>query len=194
LSGLWLGAFEAAALIATLIFTALATRAATRAARAADSAVEITREIGQLELRAYLSVSESLVAGLTTGSAPSAVVKIKNSGPTPAYIEASASYIGLYFFPKHGDMKYPPVPTSPSRHILGPGQELVMLPTLNLRLEDEHASGLREGKRVIFVYGFVTYSDIFKRQQQLKFRLMAGGPVALREGPLAWCGDGNEAT
>mgnify|MGYP005862363751 CR=1 FL=1 len=54
------------------------------AVRAADAAVGVTREIGEAQARAYLSIQDIEVSGLTGQSSALVKFKIRNTGMTPA--------------------------------------------------------------------------------------------------------------
>lgn len=194
LRGLWLTGFEFGALLATLLVTAWAAVAASRAARAADQAVEITRQLGQIELRAYLSLSGSAIRGLREGLDPTADLTFRNDGTTPATIFLAETYIGMYPYPKHGELRRPDLADLPSRHVLTHGGDFTNHPKLNKALTAQDVFDLQSGRKIIYVYGTITYFDIFQEKRVLEFRLMTGGPVPLREGALAWCSEGNRST
>jgi hypothetical protein len=58
----------------------------------------------------------------------------------------------------------------------------------------ETIKALKAGTRAIYLYGEIHYIDAFKRAQCTKYRYMTGGNVGFRDGAVAACEEGNEAT
>ena len=68
-----------------------------------------------------------------------------------------------------------------------------MRPSLPRAITPAEFAGLREGRLVIFVYGFVEYEDVFGRSFVYRYRLKHGGDAGINTPQFAWCEDGNEA-
>lgn len=80
-----------------------------------------------------------------------------------------------------------------SKSFLGSGDTHIMciehpMPIIRDQFLDQ--IGTPEG--TIYVYGQVTYKDIFGEKQYLKYRLMYGGPKKSPKGWLSPCEEGNE--
>jgi hypothetical protein len=72
--------------------TLLASEAATRAA---VEAVEVTRVMGERQLRAYLTVRSLLITGIAVGQAPELKWQLENTGMTPARNVRIVSHFSL---------------------------------------------------------------------------------------------------
>jgi hypothetical protein len=61
-------------------------------------------------------------------------------------------------------------------------------------LTAEDFAGLKSGKRAIFVYGEITYLDVFGKRRFTRYRYFTGGATGVRGVRLNGHEDGNEAT
>jgi hypothetical protein len=84
----WATIAEAGLLAVTVVFTAIAAIAAVIAARAAQASVNVASEIGQRQLRAYVSVTkvEATVRAIGDRIEIAMLIVLTNAGQTPAYL------------------------------------------------------------------------------------------------------------
>lgn len=161
--------------------------------RQTGSALSVTRAMGQSASRAYVSLHKSEMQDVRDGGRPIAVIQFKNWGQSPAKLTASRIWMSLRPFPLAGELDYPPNTAQPGKSVLGPGHEVAMRPSLPRAITPAEFAGLREGRLVIFVYGFVEYEDVFGRSFVYRYRLKHGGDAGINTPQFAWCEDGNEA-
>ncbi len=164
------------------------------ATRAAEQTIHVTQTLGEQQLRAYLSLPKTDIRNLGPGLIPKAFFKVRNDGVTPAFIKSNHIYFALCWFPKYQPLSYPPLGQQISSHILGSGQEYALFPSLGRPLTGDEFAALQQGRQAIFIYGNIVYSDIFKREQTFKFRMMCGGDLGIEGEAMAWCNEGNEQT
>jgi hypothetical protein len=81
--GAWLTASGLVLLLLTLLYTRRTLEESSRAAKAAEDAVEVTREIGRAEVRAYLSLKEFHIRFDSSGTISFKPI-IENNGNSPA--------------------------------------------------------------------------------------------------------------
>ena len=189
----WATTVEILALIATVCFTAYAALAASRAAKSADKAIEITGELGQRQLRAYVFPSEPKIE-LDSDGIAKASVPFKNTGQTPAYELTCWVVIGVAPYPLKA--KLPDVPADPgqsSRIDLAAGGQVTTDVALLQPTSANDQAIIAAAKGAIYVWGRAEYSDAFGQERVTKFRLMYRG---VWEGTqiLSVCQEGNEAT
>lgn len=84
--------------------TLIATR---EAVKAADDAVEVTRDIGNKQLRAYLWIGVSEIMDVAAERRPRAQIGLKNYGQTPARVLSHKCWLALHHFPGIGEIEYP---------------------------------------------------------------------------------------
>lgn len=142
---------------------------AENATKAANDTVDVTRDIGARQLRAYLTVRAYTVV------VNNAHVEVKivgqNTGQTPALNVTTWTVVALQLPPFDEDwLNEPRYPTSKSD--IGSGGDLAMdvygpnNPTENL------IARLRSGVIGCWVYGWVWYEDIFGEKHETMFRFV----------------------
>jgi hypothetical protein len=162
------------------------------------------------QLRAYVYLDEATVfaadvngavilpqAQLSVGTRPTAMIKFKNTGQTPAYDVAM-----------YGEVAFAPWPLEPIRlpaidfargatkESLGPGavrNKWHIPPDHIPAITDADITRLQNGELALFVYGEVRYKDVFRKNRFTRYRYFTGGPTGLRGLSLAGHDEGNEA-
>jgi len=99
-------------------------------------------------------------------------VKIMNSGKTPA--RNLLSKISTQYLPAEAEFApiYKDVSMKPGISFIQPGMRINVLSraTLGIMTRQE-MDGVRSGRNVLYLYGFLTYEDIFGRLHSTKFCL-----------------------
>ncbi|CAN5652985.1 hypothetical protein BH10PSE6_BH10PSE6_45150 [soil metagenome] len=164
----------AALLVLTLGATAWAAKAATDAAQIAESAVAAQREIGVAQVRAYLTVEtpEAVdMSSILSGTAPACVLKITNTGQSPAYNMLHLSQLRLMPFPLPDTQPnlLTPHPDSIQRGVTVAAKEHVRVDAeLDHPLtEDEVRSAMNDGELRLYLVSIVTYWDVFKKDERM---------------------------
>ncbi len=150
-------------------------KAAVLSADAAKLSVDITQQIAERQLRAYVHVSN---AGILSKEGEFVVaVRFRNSGQTPAYKYTIRMGIGfdVYPFPKarigealHNGPIVPSQQTLPPTGSTDMREELPLMPN--------HVSDIAIGKAAIWFYGRITYLDAFEKSRFTEFRQYCTGP------------------
>ncbi|HEX2019057.1 MAG TPA: hypothetical protein VGO17_08985 [Aurantimonas sp.] len=191
---MWIGAFSATAtavgiflIYRTLTYTRDAATAARdtvdEARRATAAAVEtaaITRQMGQRQLRAYVTLVSAQVVGLNDDQRPMIRLMFSNSGQTSAYkaggwmrvctqpnvnilgpmlppygiTKATVGTTSIFSFPKSGDTLFLPK-SIPEREYL--------------------SYAVERGDLYVIAYGVFVYEDAFGKERFTNFRYLFGG-------------------
>jgi len=161
-------------LIATIIITGVGTRAAIRAAEAAEKNITASREVAQLQLRAYVEPSIDLpVVNPSMGTAPfnyPVRVTFFNKGVTPA---RNISYFCTVAISPGG---FPDAELISSRASLFPN---VADPRFGLDRSitispGQHRDILSKTSQV-YVWGIMRYLDVFDKEQETPFYYKIAG-------------------
>jgi hypothetical protein len=144
------------------------------------------------QLRAYVNVANAVAK--PDGDFFVYSIEVKNFGQTPAYKVRLRYVIELRECPTMRPFIVPDdpkisvavlPPTVPIHDAFRPRQ--VLGPNQRQRLAD--------GAAAIYIYGLITYEDIFESPQETEFRYMIGGNVGISpEGAVRICEEGNRAT
>jgi hypothetical protein len=137
---------------------------------AALKSVEVTREIGNRQLRAYVHFTEVNVRPLEIGKKPVFTFTAKNTGATPAYRVAIRSIAGWTTHPhttKFGRIKPEEVI---SRSTLGVGSEFDLTIEFNEVTSNEVWKLFIEDRYVPFAAGVIIYRDVFGVTRRTSFR------------------------
>ena len=156
------------------------------------------------QLRAYVGPGDRRLVGLEDEKDFVTVIEFKNFGQTPAH--DVLIYADGFHWPKDE-----PIPTknwlerelseAPSAALIHPG-ESVFIPVTGdgKRLPDWLRSAIKGGTEVFYIFGFISYRDVFGASQKTEFRYSLTGPdldvVLHPDGwhPLQVCAEGNNAT
>lgn len=181
--GLWVGAIAAFA-------TAYAAIEAGRAAKAAAASNTIARETAKRELRAYINVAQVRVDGLE-GNARFCL-EYKNCGQTPAY--DIRGWNGLELRDAERIKTFESTGNDAGLGVLGPGNSAYFIKPAPRRLVMKEFDMLRAGDAAIYLWGEISYRDIFGERHTTRFRYFIGGRHGVQpDRRMEYCDDGNEA-
>ena len=174
----------------TLDATKNAVEQAREGTQAANAAVEVTERTAKAQLRAYVHIEQ--VWREPTEYAPKdlVAVKIRNSGQSFAFDVSvrsrffwTADRHAAQFPADHQEMSKTP------KSVIGPNA----IQTISAYVPHDHAGYAKflRGDGCIFIYGRVTYKDIFGEEHWSDFRLWNDDqPIA----SFSNCAEGNSAT
>lgn len=201
---IWLSAIGVLLLIGTLIFTAIAARAARDAAKsareaadAANSSAQSDREANILtqvhagqQLRAYLHIDDTKGPDLDSGPPFIFEFFIKNGGQTPAY--TVKQWTGYTLGPHPLYQELPPPKAAPRYSaIIGAEGRVKVMAEIDQYTPDEVMKIKGDAVR-LYVFGVITYRDIFDTDWDTPFRMMYGGPEARHSRGMLFCEQGND--
>lgn len=143
--------------------------AAERSAKAAEESAKSSARFSQNGQRAWVFLSSIGRPPLETLNTLGATLTFRNGGPTPATHLFVKVYIERFKeFPK--DPPYLPDGPAQNESVLGPLSNLDVSKTL--QLEASQIGELKTGGISFFIYGFVSYSDIFGDSHTTKYCLI----------------------
>jgi hypothetical protein len=149
-------------------------------------------ETAERQLRAYVHISAA--RALPRGDRIDYYIEAKNYGQTPAYDVRLRYIIALRDFPPAEPFSYPDGPLVSSA-VLPPDTPMHDAFTPDQVLGPNQKRRFLAGEVAIYVFGIITYVDIFRRRRTTEFRYMCGGNVGLdSKGALRICEEGNSAT
>lgn len=189
-----LGVLGVGAIVFTLFFTAKATREAGRAAKAAEGAIKVAQNTAAIELRAYVSVIKVKLIELELGQTVKALVTFKNSGKTPAHdvklwwrMEYRRQPLNEVL--DRGDKAKEVTCTD-----IGPTVPMASLFATGVALGQLHFDEVRSQKSAVYVWGQLSYRDIYDKQQFVSFRFKHTGKFYKPDTNLVSCTEGNRTT
>jgi hypothetical protein len=188
--------YQAFVLRRTLLDNKNVVSAAQRSAQAAEDAVKKSetvlahaQETAQRQLRAYVFVKNENIDTAPGGALLVFPVKISNAGQTPAHHLTVDCYVG--FAPSEDELPWPDDPEDGSRASLAPGDSIWCTES-HAAFTPQAAAALDNNSVHFFIFGSITYEDIFGILRHTEFR------YRLRKQRHGWimavCGDGNDAT
>lgn len=186
----WVTAAEIGALILTVFFTGWAALAAGRAARATEKATSVASDTAKTQLRAYVHIDDT--AGPNVDGEPPYLFKyyIKNAGQTPAY--GVRQWTGFTLGPNPLDRPLPPPETPPKSAItINAGGRFKVEGEIAQYSPEEIRQILKDDVR-LYVFGVITYTDIFGTTWDCPFSFLYGGKDALLNRGLIPRDEGNE--
>jgi len=163
-----------------------ATIAKNQEAQMIEAGAKTERIIAQMkettvrQLRAYLGVSKIILA-LEDQTLPVAIAEVQNFGNTPAQAVRQWIAIAIHAYPVES-LPESTNPQNASVSTIFPGIKNVSRAALKIRLPSSTLLGTPQG--TIYVYGRITYEDVFKNERYTNFRFLFGGPepgVAYRD-------------
>jgi hypothetical protein len=145
------------------------------------------------QLRAYIHVSDAKFGdfGFPQGIY---MVSYTNTGQTPAYDVSATIGINLVKFPLSEELKIEGSGTKGLTTIGrdGDGHARIEAPR---GLSGEEYGAVRDGKMAVFVFGIISYRDVFGDNWTTEYRYFVGGDQGIRsDGFLASHSEGNKAT
>lgn len=159
--------------------SANATKAAMESARAASAQAGIARDSfkamqssAERQSRAYVEVAiEKLDLNANAGTAE-VVLRVRNVGQTPARDLACSSWVDLRPWPQPPNATFagPADPNPPPKVILNPGQARHFKAAAKTALKKFELEEIAAGTpRRLYVFGSVTYRDVFKNDLVTEF-------------------------
>lgn len=157
----------------TVIYAAIAGWTLGAIKRQAD----LMEDTAQRQLRAYVCLVESSVKIAKDGIVV-ATLLFKNGGQTPAY------NVGLWALPLVDPYPLvdPPGPPPaelplPKGIVASQGTQILVSPPLTL--PNEVLARFSERDYALYIFGEVTYRDVFRKEWTLTYRLLFGGPAGI---------------
>lgn len=158
--------------------------------------VDDTKHNAERQLRAYVFPQELHVSDVELGKHPSATLVVKNTGLTPATEVVAWAGVWVGNFPLTAELirATPEFMKTASRRSVGPGSSFTINNSWNEILTAQHIQMLQNGTAAVFVWGEITYLDIFGRKRTTGFRSYYGGDTGLRAGGATTTAqDGNDS-
>lgn len=153
-------------------------------------------DTAERQLRAYVVLEDGDMEHVSHPvQLPAAKLTVRNTGETPANDLIIHANIALADYPLTDEL--PPVTPAPypGRSVLGRNSILTIPQTLGAPLTKGELAGMRFGQLAIYVYGHLTYVDVFGHKWTTHFRLMhrpAGGRIG-SDTSFIVCDEGNQA-
>jgi hypothetical protein len=161
--------------------------------RATKKLIEGAEATAKRQLRAYIHVSEARCGDF---GFPTAIYMINytNTGQTPAYDVYSSIVIKLTAFPLSEPLEMVGDGTKGITTIGRDGEGHARIEAPRALTGEEYAA-IRDGKAAIFVFGVISYRDVFGDNWTTQYRYYVGGDQGIRtDGFLASHSEGNNAT
>jgi hypothetical protein len=165
-----------------------------KAAQAAEAVVTVTREMGQRELRAYVTVTDVQLLAFTVGERIRVKVVFKNTGATPAYECTLVTRIRIARFPApETSFDYPTLAHNPAKVLIGPDAPFSQQSSPPHALTQFEHDEVSSGRCALYFWGRLNYRDAFEADRWTTFRSMTGGNRGFRDGgSLSACDAGND--
>jgi hypothetical protein len=161
-------------------------------ADAARDAVKLADRTAERQLRAYVGVTEPLIQNVGVNQVPNVTFRIRNYGRTPARkVRYWAEFeIGAYPLKMPLNMGEP----APQALIINPQDGFKPNLQRQAPLNGQQAINIQAGSERMYLWGIITYEDVFEHPRTTKFRMMYGGPQIIGSGNImALAEEGSEA-
>ncbi len=126
------------------------------------------------ELRAWIFITKAGVHGFVAGHRPSASVEITNMGKSPALDLDIRMTFETFDWPRTVFTHRPAV-GGLSKASLGAGGSVDSHGEISEPLEAGTAAEVQCGKKAVFVFGEITYRDVFDYERRTNFRFYFRG-------------------
>jgi hypothetical protein len=172
----WLGlvgtVFGCFTLIAAALAAYYAKRAAEETKRGADAAhdaIVVTRELGQVQVRAYVAIGNIRVIGFNPDMTPEISYKIKNVGQSPAMRFQNVSRFAIAEKPDEAKLNFAGGEKwdGPSVDLL-PGAESAQITKLPHLTKEIYESAMNRDGYLVF-YGIAKYRTVFGKRCYVTF-------------------------
>ncbi|MGX7874000.1 hypothetical protein ACVDG5_015690 [Mesorhizobium sp. ORM6] len=164
--------------------------------RATRDLVNDAKHNSERQLRAYIFPHELNVTDVELGKRPAANMVAKNTGLTPATEVIAWAGVWVGNFPLAAELVRvtPEFMRTASRRSVGPGASFTIIHAWNEALTAQHIQMLQNGTAAIFIWGEITYVDVFGQKRTTGFRSYYGGDTGLRPGGATTTSqEGNES-
>lgn len=189
--GVWIGCIGSALLLWQIILTRKAVEDTSEATEAMREANNIARDTMERQLRAYLNVTDiSQQAPMTVGAVYKAIVSFHNKGQTPASNVKVRAFISRKVLPFPAD-DFPEMEIKDGESLVtvAPGEPVYSNPSFEHLVTAKEIEDFQRGRTAYYVYGNVTYLDVFANEWISSFRACLEP-----DGRYSLCDDGNHAT
>ncbi|WP_349434302.1 hypothetical protein [Pararhizobium sp. A13] len=165
-----------------------------KAVKAADDAVIVTRDMAQMQMRAYMNTAHAWIS-FKENNEPVAHVSIKNFGQTPAMNVKSWIHIWIEKYPLKGSLPFPKEgEVDQSSSVISPGFHYNYHHPRTRGIDEEIMTEIRAGRAAIYVYGGITYDDVFGGNRKTEFLKFCTGERGGDDENLKDYRNGNYAT
>lgn len=162
------------------------------ATKVAQNSLELMRDTAQKQLRAYISVVSAKIEFPEPGR-PKSTLTFRNAGQTPAHDVQIWIHQWIAACPLGVTLPTPPRSFTMAKSTLGAGACCHMQNEAPHPVVDAaHLDLVGTAEGTIYVYGEISYLDVFGLKHTQKYRLMHGGSEPAPPGALKPCGEGNE--
>lgn len=161
------------------------------ATRVAQNTLALMKDTAQRQLRAYISVTTASIEFPEPGR-PKATLTFKNAGQTPAHDVQVWIHQWAATYPLKITLPTPPRDFTMAKNTLGAGAHCYMTNEAPQPIFNEpylNLVGTSQG--TIYVYGEISYVDVFGERHTQQYRLMYGGSEPVVPGTLKPCASGN---
>jgi hypothetical protein len=138
-------------------------------AEAAKKSIEITQNNIRLDQRAWVGVVEVVKPDFKVGSKVTFGVTFMNSGKTPARKLAVRMHIDVVPANQEVTPTYPTMTTKSSVSVLQPGGRNNIHVLSDEAVTQALIEALRNGSQIVYIFGEITYEDIFSRSHRTTF-------------------------
>lgn len=162
--------------------------------KAAQDAVAVTRDLGMVQVRAYIDIHKSQIIEFEAGKNFVAKIEITNTGQSPA--KNMAAIFTVYCVSNDVGKGLAPEQLRPSasRTNIGARSGAMITARLNRPLREDEITPIRVEDLGVFVVGCIEYEDVFGQPQFVTYKAVCQGHTAKVGEGLAICEDGNEAS
>jgi len=185
----WIALFTGGLFVVTFslaVFTGFLACYTAKLWRSTSRLVTGSEETAKRQLRAYIFIHDNKMD--FKGGIGNFHIIFKNCGQTPAYNVTTCMRIFLEDYPLVVDL--PPAIETTGRPV-GPGTIQTIFERTNKPLTDQEHGDIIAARKAIYVYGSISYVDIFTAIHTIRFRYLAIGHD-LGIGKMRVAEDGNE--
>jgi hypothetical protein len=121
-------------------------------------------------------------------------MNVKNFGQTPAYEVTHYHWARVREYPLTSELSNKRTSSEITKLNIGPSSGTAKTITMP-RLTADELAGLFDGTRAVYIYGEISYKDVFGAIRHTKYRMMhdnKSGPIGISD-VLVGCDDGNDA-
>lgn len=162
--------------------------------------IHVMEDTSQRQLRAYADQSSTMLITpksltkkvLGYKNRPNININFQNYGQTPAYNLTSFANIKILNTEDENELSVSKLNGSSTS--LGAGKNIFKTIWFDRELTKQEISDINTGKSVIYFYGKIEYTDVFKEKHSSNFRLKYVGvyPPTIEPATLTFCDKGNE--
>jgi hypothetical protein len=177
----------------TLYYTRRAADAAVAAVDKAKSTLEVTRDIGSRQLRAYVGTSRVYFRDFTPDRPISVVVEIQNFGQTPAYNYHTNLWLEVRPHPEAGTFHTKEIALTIGGETLMPGNRSIVICKFPHPKMDEIITAIQNAQMALYLLGTIRYRDAFGHDRYTNSRKRASGDRIKTNSPFINPDEGNES-